>query len=100
MGPDLLRALLRQTVGMTEIILKTAAAEHQHLTATRVEALETLFRQQLGVGMGVMLLALVALGQRTRLYPVARLRRAVDGHALGPWGAWSAVHSVWRMAVL
>ena len=98
MGPDLLRTLLRQTIGMTEIILETLAAEHQHLTATRIETLEALFGQQLGVGM--LLLALVLFGQRARLYPVARLRRAVDRYVFSPRGAWGPMHRVWRMAVL
>ena len=72
MGPDLLRTLLRQTVGMTEIILETVAAEHQHLTATRIETLETFLRKQLLVNAGVVLLTAVCFGQRARFDVVAR----------------------------
>ena len=100
MGPDLLRTLLRQTVGMTEIILETAAAEHQHLTATRIETLETLLGQQLGIGVPVVLLALVPLWQRARLYMALRFGRAVDRYMFSPRGAGRAEHSVGRMAML
>ena len=100
MGPDLLRTLLRQTVGMTEIILETVAAEHQHLTATRIETSETLLGQQLGIGVPVVPLALVPLWQRARLYMALRFGRAVDRYVFSPRGAWGPVHRVWRVAML
>tara|TARA_R110000850_G_scaffold109292_6_gene222067 strand:+ start:231 stop:857 length:627 start_codon:yes stop_codon:yes gene_type:complete len=71
-GPDFLTTLLRQTVCILVILLKTALAEHQYSAAARIETLETFLRKQLLVNAGVVLLTAVCFGQRARFDVVAR----------------------------
>tara|TARA_R110000765_G_scaffold104217_2_gene193928 strand:+ start:4609 stop:5196 length:588 start_codon:yes stop_codon:yes gene_type:complete len=89
-GPDFLRALLRQTVCVTVILLKTAIAKHLHSTAACIKALKAFLRKQLLINAGVALFAPVSFGQWAGLnviagmvartnarFPVLRLRMIV-----------------------